>query len=231
MVKSAAAAAPTLTNDTIRQRILIGGSQPLAASHRGLAKAACHFHHLTTALQSDTSDEVEVAATALRSELALHDLEMRKLFLTTRAYDAASSKSKASLSTMTSSQTSIQSDIETLTAALNHEKKIRKNREEYNTLAKMINASHPPAKKTREDLKRVQEEISRTTEEVERAQWEIGIREKQVRLFMTSLGDLREVLRDEDWRKEAVATSDESAEPDAEKNPGDRMDTDDAGVL
>jgi chromosome segregation ATPase len=161
---------------------------------------------------------------------------MRKLFLSARAYDAASSKSKASLSTMTSSQSSIQSDIESLTVVLNHEKKIRKNREEYNTLAKMINTSHPPAKKTRADLESVREEISRTQEEVERAQWEIGIRERQVRLFMTSLGDLREVLRDEDWRKSrgealpgAVAPSDESAEHDAETT--DRMDTDDAGAL
>eukprot|EP00956_Cyclotella_meneghiniana_P032338 scaffold88416_cov54-Cyclotella_meneghiniana.AAC.2 len=211
--KSSPTALPpaTLTNETLRQRILIGGSKPDAAPPRGtLAKAASRFRELSSALQSADTNGVEDATTALRSELALHDLEMRKLFLSAKAYDAAASQSRASLSTMTSSRTSIQSDIETLTAELNHQKRIKRNREEYNTLAKMMNSSHPAATKTRMDLKAVQEEIARTKEEVERAKWEVSVKEKQIRVVMTSLGDLREVLRDEDWRKrrsdEALST-------------------------
>lgn len=237
-----AAAPPTLTNDTLRKRILIGGSQPLAAPPRGLAKAACRFRELTAALTSDDTNEIEDASTALRSELALHDLEMRKLFLSARAYDAASTKSAASLSTMTSSQTSIQGDIESLTVELNHEKNIRRNRDEYNTLAKMMNTSHPPVKKTKEDLKSVQEEIARTKEEVEKAQWEISVRERQVRVLMTSLGDLREVLRDEDWRKrrsDALSGEVPCTDDTNESNAGNKrkrlsdsgMETDDVGAL
>jgi chromosome segregation ATPase len=115
---------------------------------------------------------------------------------------------------MTSRQTSIQNDIESLTVELNHQKRIRRNREEYNTLAKMINVAHPAVAKTREDLKIVQEEIDRTKLEVERAQWEISVKERQVRAFMASLGDLREVLRDEDWRKRRneVLTKDDAAD-------------------
>ena len=74
-----------------------------------------------------------------------------------------------------------------------------------------MNSSHPAATKTRRDLKAVQEEIARTKEEVERAKWEVSVKEKQIRVVMTSLGDLREVLRDEDWRKrrsdEALSTA------------------------
>lgn len=219
------AEAPTLTNDTLRKRILIGGSQPLAAPPRGLAKAVSRFRELTAALQSDDTPKVEDASTALRSELALHDLEMRKLFLSARAYDAASSKSAASLSTMNSSQSTTQKDIESLTIELNHEKKIRRNREEYNTLAKMVNTSHPPAKKTREDLKSVQEEIAKTKEEVDRARWEISVRERQIRVLMTSLGDLREVLRDEEWRKkrgEATPEETDCADDTNESNAGNK---------
>jgi hypothetical protein len=204
-----------LTNETLRQRILIGGSKPDAAPPRGtLAKAASRFRDVTAALRADDAPTVVDATAALRNDLALHDLEMRKLFLSARAYDAASSKSRASLSTMTSRQTSIQNDIESLTVELNHQKRIRRNREEYNTLAKMINVAHPAAAKTREDLKIVQEEIDRTKLEVERAQWEISVKERQVRAFMASLGDLREILRDEDWRKRGneVLTKDDAAD-------------------
>jgi hypothetical protein len=78
----------------------------------------------------------------------------------------------------------------------------------------MINVAHPAAAKTREDLKIVQEEIDRTKLEVERAQWEISVKERQVRAFMASLGDLREILRDEDWRKRGneVLTKDDAAD-------------------
>ena len=233
----------TLTNETLRQRILIGGSKPDAAPLRGtLTKAVSRFHELIALKKDASTDAVEDVTTALRSELALHDLEMRKLFLSAKAYDVAAVSSRATLSDMTASQASIQTDIESLTGELNHQKRVRKNREEYNTLAKMMNNSHPPASKTRENLKSVQEEIARTKEEMERAKWETGVREKQVRVLMASLGDLREVLRDEDWRKRrgeglsqnngGGATAYESDEGNKRARSSDSgMDSDAAGAL
>jgi chromosome segregation ATPase len=204
---------PTLTNETLRERILIGGSKPDAVPARGtLAKAASRFRDVITALNSDTSSDaeggtsVEDATAALRSELALHDIEMRKLFLSSRAYDAAKAKSCSSLEAMTSSLASLQQDIESLTTELNNERKIKRKREEYNTLAEMLNSSHPAAAVTRAQLNDVEEEIAKTKEDVARAQWEVGVREKQVRVLIASLGDLKQVLREEDWKKSNAFT-------------------------
>ena len=215
----------TLTNETISQRIIIGGSKPDAAPPRGsLAKAATRFRELLT------SADVQGTTASLRSDLDLHDLEIRRLFLSARAYDAASSKSRASLSDMTFSQTSIQNDIEQLTGELNHQKRIRRNIEEYNTLAKIMNVSAPAAAKSQVDLKSVQDEIARTKKEMEKAQWEISIRERQVRALMTSLGDLTETLRDEDWRKRNhESISQDDYEDNAEKESMD-SDGDDIGA-
>ncbi|KAL3800786.1 hypothetical protein HJC23_001623 [Cyclotella cryptica] len=191
----------TLTNETLRERILIGGSKPDAVPVRGtLSKAASRFRDLMTALRTEDRDAVDDATTGLQSEIALHDIEMRKLFLSSRAYDSASSKSRSSLSTMCSSLASMQNNIESLTAELSNERKIKRNREEYNTLAGMMNSSHPAGAFTRDELKAVESEIAKTKEDLRQAQWAIGVREKQVRMLMASLSDLKEVLREEDWR-------------------------------
>ena len=79
-----------------------------------------------------------------------------------------------------------------------------------------MNNSHPAAAKTLRDLKSVQEEIAKTREEVERAKWEVSVKEKQIRVVMTSLGDLREVLRDEDWRKRRSEGLDDAAAKDGD---------------
>jgi hypothetical protein len=191
----------TLTNETLRERILIGGSKPDTVPVRGtLSKAAIRFRDLMTALRAEDTDALEDATTALRSELALHDIEMRKLFLSSRAYNAASSNSRSSLSTMRSSLASMQNNIESLTVELSNERKIKRNREEYNTLSGIMNSSHPAVAFTRDQLKAVELEVARTKEDLRKAQWAIGVREKQVRVLMASLSDLKEVLREEDWR-------------------------------
>ena len=79
-----------------------------------------------------------------------------------------------------------------------------------------MNSSHPAAAETRRDLKSVQEDIAKTREEVERAKWEVSVKEKQIRVVMTSLGDLREVLRDEDWRKRRSEALDDAAAMDGD---------------
>ncbi|KAL7488409.1 hypothetical protein ACHAW6_013982 [Cyclotella cf. meneghiniana] len=207
----------TLTNETLRERILIGGSKPDTVPVRGtLSKAAIRFRDLMMALRAEDKDALEDATTALRSELALHDIEMRKLFLSSRAYTAASSNSRSSLSEMRSSLASMQKNIESLTVELSNERKIKRNREEYNTLAGIMNSSHPAGAFTRDQLKSVESEVAKTKEELRKAQWAIGLREKQVRVLMASLSDLKEVLREEDWRsRRCTALGDDLASDDA----------------
>ena len=51
---------------------------------------------------------------------------------------------------------------------------------------------------TRRELEGVEEEIRRVQEEVERAQWELKVRERQFRVVMASIGDLKCVLGEEE---------------------------------
>ncbi|KAL9185907.1 hypothetical protein ACHAXT_003684 [Thalassiosira profunda] len=200
-------AAPPLSNDTLRTRILTGGG---GGNVRGsLSRVASRYAELLRSLASSTSDgadeggeaDTSTTASALQTELQLHDLEIRKLVLSSRASDGNASRHSAALERMQTTLSDTQKDIEKLTATLAEERAIKKNREEYNALAKMGNDKAPPVRVTKLELERVQTEMERVTEEVEVARRELGIREKQTRALMACLGDLKAAIREEDLRK------------------------------
>merc|ERR1719296_167064 len=192
---------PPLSNDTLRERILTGGG---TGNARGsLTRVASRYATFLRSLSSsDATTAADDAAAALQTELLLHDLEIRKLILSSRASDDNSSRFSPALSAMRDSLASTRRDIGSLTAALADERRIRRNREEYDALAKMANDKSPPIRETTSELQRVQREIDEVKGEVREAKWELTVREKQMRLFMQSLGDLKATLREEDLKKE-----------------------------
>mmetsp|Transcript_37773 Transcript_37773/g.69416 ORF Transcript_37773/g.69416 Transcript_37773/m.69416 type:complete len:258 (-) Transcript_37773:20-793(-) len=199
---------PSLSNETLRERILTGGG---TGNARGsLTKVASRYAHFVHTLLSSGHHDGEnvsrtssstTAAAVLQTELLLHDLEIRKLILSSKASDGNSTRYSSTLSQMQTSLTTTQRDIESLTATLANERRVKHNREEYNALAKMGNEKHPPIRVTTLELEKVQRDMQGVRKEVEEAQWELRVRERQMRVFMASLGDLKATLREEDWKK------------------------------
>ncbi|KAL7535782.1 hypothetical protein ACHAXR_006724 [Thalassiosira sp. AJA248-18] len=204
---------PPLSNETLRERILTGGG---TGNARGsLTKVASRYTDFVQKLLSAASSSSDnngtdnstntssagVAAAALQTELLLHDLEIRKLILSSRASDGNSARYSSTLSSMQSTLATTQRDIESLTATLTNERRIKHNREEYNALAKMGNDKHPPIRVTKLELERVQGEMEGVEREVKEAQRDLAIRERQMRVFMSSLGDLKATLREEELKK------------------------------
>mmetsp|Transcript_4600 Transcript_4600/g.8243 ORF Transcript_4600/g.8243 Transcript_4600/m.8243 type:complete len:254 (-) Transcript_4600:485-1246(-) len=202
---------PSLSNETLRERILTGGGTGNArGSLTKVASRYAHFVHSLALAHHDDNDEnanhasSSAAATALQTELLLHDLEIRKLILSSKASDGNSSRYSSTLSQMQTALATTQSDIESLTSTLANERRVKRHREEYDALAKMGNDQHPPIRTTQKELERVQREIESVEEEVREARWELTARERQMRLFMASLGDLKSTLREEELKEERV---------------------------
>ena len=208
-----------LSQETLRERILTGGG---GVGNVRLSKVASLYADFRRALQqlqlpssSTSADGVATTAAAaiiaaqhaLQTELNLHDLEMHKLLLSSRACDGNSSRHDASLTQMESILESTRNDIQHLSSTLTAERQIKHNLEEYNALAKLGNLNkhahniNPPICITKLELEQVQQSILKVNQEIEQAQSEIMVREKQLRVVMASLGDLRSTLLEEEVKK------------------------------
>jgi len=101
---------------------------------------------------------------------------------------------------------STQLDIQSLTSTLITERQIKSNRAEYNTLAKLANDQKlNPVRITQNELNQIEEEINIVQKEVKDVQYELCVKEKLMRCFMSSLGDLTTMLKEEEIRKKKSA--------------------------
>ena len=157
----------------------------------------------------DNNNSLADAAATLKTELLLHDLEIRKSILSSQAYSGNSSTYTTTLSQMQSSLTSIQQEIETLTSTLTQQRQVHSRRKEYNALAKIANDKHPPIHKTSAELQEVTKQIQLVEKEVGEATEKLKVREKQLRALMSCLGDLKASLNEEEIVKK---TDDEEKE-------------------
>ena len=223
---------PSLSNETLRERILTGGGT--GAARGSLTKVGSKYtNFLNSLLTSDDNNDDDddgntssstaatAAAAALETELSLHDIEIRKLLLSSKASDYNSSQYTTTLNNMQHTLSSIQSDIQSLTTKLVTERQIKHNRQEYNALAKMANDKLPPIRETQIELSNVQNEIVSVQKEVKQALYELQVREKQMRVFMTSLNDLKSTLHEEELKKKE--DNNESNEGANEGNEGEGL--------
>jgi len=204
-------APPSLSNKTLRKRILTGGGT--GATRGSLSKVATRYSEFLQSLSSasnsndsnnnnDNTAAIQSAAAALETELSLHDLEIRKLLLSSQASDYNSLQYTQTLHNMQNTLKTTQSDIQSLTSTLITVRQIKSNRAEYNALAKLANDQKlNPVRITQNELNQIQEEINIVQKEVTDVQYELCVKEKLMRCFMSSLGDLTSMLKEEEIRK------------------------------
>eukprot|EP00986_Skeletonema_menzelii_P002766 scaffold790_cov149-Skeletonema_menzelii.AAC.11 len=224
-----------LGNATLRERILTSGAGNARGSLTKVASQYREFIHqlMRTKSSSNGSDDngannnLAAAAATLKTELLLHDLEIRKATLSSQAYSGNSSTYTTTLSQMQSSLSSIQQEIETLSSTLIQQRQIHSRRKEYNALAKIANEQHPPIHKTNAELEEVKEQILLVEREVGEATEKLKVREKQLRTLMSCLGDLKASLNEEgivkktDEDEEGCVAEEEAEAPPAKKRKRD----------
>mmetsp|Transcript_12063 Transcript_12063/g.17586 ORF Transcript_12063/g.17586 Transcript_12063/m.17586 type:complete len:244 (+) Transcript_12063:53-784(+) len=199
---------PPLDNEILRERILNreggpslmrGSLSKCAARYRDFSELVLAASEQQSSKECDTSalaNEIEHAKDLLEREIRLHDLEIRKLFLVSDAADAELAQYDAAQVQIESSISDCKDEIEELKKQLAHERKVRSNREEYETLAKM--ARQRPARRTTEKkLEAVKEEIEKIRAEDALAMAELDVREKQFQLLMQSIFDLKSNLSED----------------------------------
>lgn len=200
-----------LDNATLRERILTSGAGNARGSLTKVASQYRDFIHQVMRTRSDAADNddtnnnnLSTAADNLKTELLLHDLEARKLILSSQAYAGNSSTYNSTLTNMQGTLSTIQNDIESLTVTLLQQRQIHSKRKEYNALAKISNEKHPPIHKTQCELDKITEQIEQVQSEVEVATAKLHIREKQLRTLMSCLGDLKASLNEEELMKREI---------------------------
>lgn len=220
-----------LDNATLRERILTSGAGNARGSLTKVALQYRDFIHQVMRTRSeaanddddDTNNNLSMAADNLKTELLLHDLEVRKLILSSQAYTGNSSTYNSTLKNMQGSLSTIQNDIESLTKTLLQQRQIHSKRKEYNALAKISNEKHPPIHQTQCELDKVTEQIEQVQSEVEVATAKLHLREKQLRTLMSCLGDLKASLNEEEFMKRETVVVGSDGDNDEKKRSGEKM--------
>mmetsp|Transcript_18125 Transcript_18125/g.35229 ORF Transcript_18125/g.35229 Transcript_18125/m.35229 type:complete len:270 (-) Transcript_18125:128-937(-) len=204
----------TISPETLRERVVIGSGgtavnrgslTKVAQRYRAYIEAICSCSRSSQSCNEENNDQSTTSrqnalrlSESLARELLLHELEIRKLLLSSRASDGNTERYDSTLSRLEETLSNTQREIETLTVDLSNERQIKKFRQEYDGLAKISNDKYPPIRKTTTELEKVENDIQKVAEEVRTAQWELKVREKQFRVLMASIGDLKCVLGEEE---------------------------------
>jgi len=235
MPSSTAQSPPLVQAETLRQRILTKEGQSLAPGRGSLSQCALRFREfaqlsLITATNIDcggtTNSSVVPGGEAsnlslltsvkedLARELQLHNLEMQKLALGARAAESEIAYYASLADGTQSSIAECRNEIDSLKTTLTHEKQVLKNREEYESLAKMA-ASRPSSRLSKQQLEEIRAEIEEIRSKEHKAETELGVKEKQFQLLMQSIYDLKSSL-EEDASREKVES--ERMDPSIEKS-------------
>jgi len=106
------------------------------------------FQILALGLTADEVTAVQTAKEALQRELKLHNLEMQKVALVARAAESELDQYQQTTIRIENDAAAVREEIERLKTELGQERKVRRNREEYESLAKMANVR--PARRVTE---------------------------------------------------------------------------------
>ena len=169
--------------------------------------------------QDNTSSSALVLQNAqneLITELKLHDLEMRKVSLTSKAiltelqhYESLSKETSESID-------QIRNDINQLKEKLIFEQKVRKHREEYEELAKQANR-RPAVSVTKRKLDNVNKDIEDLLVKKQRNDEMITLKRKQFQSLMQNIFDLKNSLDEDEVRKDIIENCRKEADPSTDE--------------
>ena len=200
----------TLDPETLRERLLTreggvsaarGSLSKCAQRYRGFVEQVLSAAESPSSVTDELADGIEEAKQSLQWELSLHVLEMRKLVLVAEAAEAELARYDDAQLQIEADMEDCRGEIEALKTQLTHEKRVRRHREEYETLAAVANR-RPARRRTERNLAQVTADIEKVRKEEARAVKELEVREKQFQLLMQSIFDLKANLSEDIKRRE-----------------------------
>jgi len=233
MTSSTPQVPPQIESEALRQRIITKESQSLAPLRGSLSKCAVRFREfaqLSLIANIDCGGTTKGSVVAggqvsnlsllksvkedLARELQLHNIEMQKWALGAKAAESELAYYASLADHNNSSIEECRNEIDSLKMTLTHEKQVLKNREEYESLAKMA-ASRPSSRLSKQQLEDIRAEIDEIRSKEHKTETELGVKEKQFQLLMQSIYDLKSSL-EEDASREKVES--ERTDPSIEKS-------------
>ena len=177
------------------------------ATRGSLSKCAIRlrdFFKATKAVEFSRNEEtvsaLKLSANHLAREIRLHELDMKKMALGVQAaeaellyYDDIEEDTQKTIS-------AIRDEIESLRSSLVNETKIRKNREEYEALAKMA-SERPSSRKTKRKIEEIEAEMGDIHKDIAQVQKKLDVKEKQFLLLVRSVADLKNGLGEDEERE------------------------------
>lgn len=219
---------PQIDGSILRERLISRESTTISVNRGSLSKCAIRFRDLLRALaqqqhqqqyqqqgnnaqvdtetdknneEADITERIQLARDELILELTLHDVEMRKTALESKAtmieldhYETLSKETSESIE-----QT--RNEIDSLKQKLAHEQKVRTHREEYETLARMAN-KWTPVFATKRKLEQVSLDIEKLQLKKQKADSQTEMRRKQFQGLMQNIFDLKNSLEEDTARQE-----------------------------
>jgi len=209
------------SNEILHRRMVTREGGGVEIQCGTLSKAASQFQkfvrHALSLSENGTNnkvvstEETEKIVASLKRELLLHGIEMSKMKFISRSVDTELREYDRLQQEMEESISRNRSDIESLHNQLKHEKLVRRNREEYEAMAKLATV-HPPRRETNFKLEAIRKKITDIREEEKKLDKYLEIREKQFQLLLQSIFDLKSTLSEED--KDEQIQGEEQNSPD-----------------
>ena len=207
-------------NDIYTKRLIVreghsrmrGTLSKCIIKYRDFIKQAQKVSSENEETKHESLTKLKELASSLKLELQLNNLEIQKMEFMSLTSKDEDEYNKVSQTLEESIQTS-KSDIETLKHTLQHEKKIRKNLEEYEEMAKLA-AKYPSKKVSSEKLAGVKRKMDGVYDEEQKLDVENDVRKKQFQILLQSIFDLKSTLEED----EKEVKTDGDATTDASKD-------------
>jgi len=191
----------------IRNRLVV-------VNDRRVSTLTAKFFAFTRAAESDTTtlDEVELVEGQIQKEFDLFDISLDKLRATADA-NARELQQYHSLHLQRESQIArAKEELVRLKTELEHEKRRRNHKEEYEAIAKIIN-QYPSRADTQRQLQALEDDLASLADAKQQIEDATQKRRKQFALLFDCIDDLQRALRaegeeakEDESRKESVAT-------------------------
>lgn len=199
-------------------RELIGGRKSPKGS---LTKCSFRFRDLCYKLSSSGADkkEIESLVFALKREIKLANLEMRKIELVDLAMDADLDEYLKLQSHFELTKKRNRKEIQDLQQMLVDQKLVRRDKQEYEALATMANTLQSK-RNTQMKLSSVQADVDNLKSQEVRRDVELDVREKQFQLLLQCIFDLKSALEeDEDSPQDVGEEIHDAIDTQSQMNP------------
>mmetsp|Transcript_44055 Transcript_44055/g.104331 ORF Transcript_44055/g.104331 Transcript_44055/m.104331 type:complete len:217 (-) Transcript_44055:25-675(-) len=160
-------------------------------------KMLSHILKIVSLLENGSTSEVEAAYQLFLKDAELYKFSMGKIQVVADTSEREVDAYKEVQDKLKEQMVQTEGEIEKLKDRVAHERVVRKNKEEYATLAKQVETL-APRKQTEKDRAVLQEQINRLEEQTQTQHQTLEMRKKQFMLLLHLVEDLKKGISEEE---------------------------------